>query len=313
MIENLLVCINAILPIFLIMGIGYLARRMGIIDKADIEKFNKAAFHVFVPFLIFYNVYSFDFSSAFSLKTILYIVLAVFAQCLLAMLFCHFYVKRFDCKSVVIQALFRASYTTLGIPLAKNLFGESALGPFALLLPIVVLQLNIMSVIILEIYSGKKDSPERLLTNIITNPLIVGAVLGLLFKFLPIRLPVLVDSMVSDMAKVATPLLMFLLGAFFNFKIERENMGYLTAICLARLIIFPLIVLSIAYLIGIRGPEFVAVIGVCATAVAPNSFSMIQQMGGNMELAGDSVVVTGALSPFTVFLWCFLFKSLQCF
>ena len=66
-------------------------------------------------------------------------------------------------------------------------------------------------------------------------------------------------------------------------------------------------------LLGFRDAAFVSLLGVFASPTAVNSFTMAQQMGGDAELAGDTVVVTSAVSMLTMFLWVFLFKSLGMF
>ena len=70
---------------------------------------------------------------------------------------------------------------------------------------------------------------------------------------------------------------------------------------------------ALGALLGFRDAAFVSLLGVFASPTAVNSFTMAQQMGGDAELAGDTVVVTSAVSMLTMFLWVFLFKSLGMF
>ena len=87
----------------------------------------------------------------------------------------------------------------------------------------------------------------------------------------------------------------------------------LTLAVAGRLVLVPGIFLTIGALLGFRGVEFAGLIGVFASSTAVASFTMAQQMGGDAELAGDIVVVTSALCPFTIFGWILLFKSLGMF
>lgn len=117
----------------------------------------------------------------------------------------------------------------------------------------------------------------------------------------------------QSVSGIASPLQLFLLGAFFQFSGLRRYARELTAVVAAKLIVFPGLFLGLGALLGFRDAAFVSLLGVFASPTAVNSFTMAQQMGGDAELAGDTVVVTSAVSMLTMFLWVFLFKSLGMF
>ena len=152
---------------------------------------------------------------------------------------------------------------------------------------------------------------KKLLLDILRNPLILGSVAGILFLALGIRLPEIVEKPVRDLGKAASPLMLFLLGAFFNFRISSGARGYLTAVCLGRLLVIPALTLSCAVLLGFRGVELVCLLAVFASPTAVASFTMAEQMGADAELAGNIVVSTSFLSAFTLFGWSFLLKMLS--
>ena len=172
---------------------------------------------------------------------------------------------------------------------------------------------NVLAVITLEAYNGKKPSVKKLLFEILKNPLIIGCTLGVLTLTLGIHLPVAVESAVSDMGKATSPMLLFLLGAFFRFSGSKGHMAELVAACVGRLIVIPGVALGVAALLGFRGVEFVTLLVVFSSSTAIASFTMAQQMGGDANLAGDIVVMTSALCSFTLFLWSFLSKQIGMF
>ena len=110
------------------------------------------------------------------------------------------------------------------------------------------------------------------------------------------------------MSAATSPVLLFLLGAFFQFKGMRSHWRELAAVCTGRLVLFPALFLSLAAALGFRGVDLVSLLGVFASSTAITSFTMAQQMGGDAELAGDIVVSTSALCSFTLFGWSLLFK-----
>ena len=118
---------------------------------------------------------------------------------------------------------------------------------------------------------------------------------------------------VRQMAAVSTPMMLFLLGAFFRFDALSRYRKQVVLGASMKLLVMPAIFLTLGYCLGFRGMEFAALLGVFATSTAVSSFAMTRQLGGDVELSGALIVVTSTLCPFTLFLWCFLFKSLGAF
>lgn len=312
--ENLMLSVNAVVPMFLVIAAGYLARYLNIIRLEDVPRFNKVAFRVFIPCLLFYNVYASDLSAAIRPRLMLFAVagvLIVYACAILA-------VRRFepmaDRKGVVAQGIFRSNFVIMGLPIAEALVGPENLGPISVLIAVVVPLFNLLAVITLESFRGGKPKPGHMLLQIITNPFVAGTLIGILFLLLKIRLPYFIEHAVQNLGSIGTPLQLFLLGAFFRFEGLKRYQKELTVITAVKLVITPAVMLTAAALLGFRGVEFVALIGIFAAPTAVNSFTMVQQMeAGDAELAGDIVMSTSAFCIPTFFLWIWLFKSLGIF
>ena len=311
--SNFLVCLNAILPIFLIMAVGYLCRHVGIIREGEPARFNAVAFRIFLPLSCFYNIYQSDLSRAVHPRLLLYAVVAVLLSIALSWWYGTRFVDRRDRKGVVIQGLYRSNFVIIGMPLATYLIDAPDYGPVAVLIAIVVPLFNVFAVITLETFNGEKVSRKKLVIDILKNPLIIGCIAGLVFLLLHIRLPSFAEKAVSDMAKAASPLMLFLLGASFRFSSMQGQARELIAVCVGRLIVIPAIFLTLAALLGFRGLDFVGLLCVFASCTAVSSFSMAQQMGGDADLAGNIVVMTSLLCSVTLFLWSFVFLSLGIF
>ena len=311
--NGILVCLNAIVPVFLVIGAGYLSKRLGVIREAEVPRMNAVAFRVFMLAMCFYNVYSSDLSSAIRPKLIAFSVIGIGIMYGCSWLYGTLFVRERPSRGVVIQGLYRSNYLILGLPIASGLAGGVDLGAVAVLGAVVVPIFNVLAVVTLEIYAGERPKIGKLLVDIAKNPLIVGSVLGLLFLLLGIRLPEMLEIGIRDLAKIASPLMLFLLGAFFRFDGVGSHRKQLAAVCLGRLVVFPALALTLACLLGFRGVEFVALLALFASPTAVASFTMAQQMGGDAELAGSIVVMTSLLCSFSFFCWSLLFKSLGLF
>ena len=148
---------------------------------------------------------------------------------------------------------------------------------------------------------------------ILNNPLIIATAAGILCLVLKVQFPKSIETAITGMAGVATPLMLFLLGAFFRFDSFGGSAKQISTTTAFKLIINPAIFLTIGYLLGFRGVEFAGLIGVFASSAAVSSFTMSQQMGGDAELAGGIVILTSIISCLTLFGWCTLFKTLGAF
>lgn len=304
---------NAVLPMCLIMALGYGTRRLGWIRREEISVINKIAFRIFLPCLLYYNVYCSDLSGSFDPLLMAYAVGGVLLTFGLAIGYTLLTEKLPERRGVMIQGIFRSNYVIMGIPVATALLGSDQLGTVSILIAVVVPLFNMLAVVVLEVFRGQKPKPLHVLGQIVKNPLVIGSVLGILTLAAGIRLPHILEQTIQSISAIASPLQLFLLGAFFQFSGLKTYRRELVTVSAAKLIVSPGLFLGLGALLGFRGVAFVSLIGIFASPTAVNSFTMAQQMGGDAELAGDIVVVTSAVSILTMFLWVFLFKSLGMF
>ena len=312
--ENFMLSVNAVAPMFLLLAAGFLSQKAGILSREDIPRFNRVAFRLFLPCLLFYNIYCSDLRASVNPKLMLFAVCGVLLVFGAAVLIVTFLVPREDWKGVIAQGIFRSNFVIMGIPIAQALVGPDQLGSVTILIAVVVPLFNFLSVYVLERFRGGKVQIGAVLLQVIRNPLIVSSLLGIAFQLLKIRLPGLLEGTVSTLGEIASPLQLFLLGAFFRFDSLGRYLKPLAAVTTIKLFVTPAIFLGTATLLGIRGGDFVGLIGIFASPTAVNSFTMVQQMKcGDTELAGDIVVMTSAVSIFSFFLWILVFKSLGVF
>lgn len=304
---------NAVLPMCLVMALGYGTRRLGWIRREEISAINKIAFRIFLPCLLYYNVYCSDLSGSFDPLLMAYAVGGVLLTFGLSLGYTLLTEKLPERRGVMIQGMFRSNYVIMGIPVATALLGADQLGTVSILIAVVVPLFNMLSVIVLEVFRGQKPKPLHILGQIAKNPLVIGSVLGILTLAAGIRLPHILEQTIQNISAIASPLQLFLLGAFFQFSGLKTYRRELVTVSAAKLIVSPGLFLGLGALLGFRGVAFVSLIGIFASPTAVNSFTMAQQMGGDAELAGDIVVTTSAVSILTMFLWIFLFKSLGMF
>lgn len=311
--ENLIFSINVVLPIFLLMCIGTFLRKIKLIDRVFLEKANNFAFSVLLPVLLFNNIYKSKLSESVNLKLIVFAVGIVLFIVGILFIVVPKIEKDNKNRGIIIQGLHRSNFVLFGLPLSKNIFGAENLGPVTTLTAIIIPLYNFLAVIILDWYSNDKSDYKKTIVSILKNPLIIGSVTGIAFAALSIKLPSFLEKTVSDVAGMATPLALIVLGGDIEIKNIGKNIKHIALITVGKLLVIPVFVLAAAMMFGFRGVELGALFSMVAPSISVSSYTMALQYDCNSELAGQLVFVTTLFSPLTIFVFIFALKTIGVF
>ncbi len=316
MLQNMTAALNAVLPSFVIIAVGMLVRRKGLVGETALNQFNSVAFRVFLATQLFKNVYDSSVEESFDAGLAVFMLVAVLLVTLLTALAIRRLEPLRERRGVMIQGIFRSNFVLLSLPLMQSLFGDAGSGMVSLMIALVVPLFNVLAVVVLETYAGKeKTDPKKILRGIVKNPLIDATMLSLLVKLsgLDLYRVSAIKSVLSSVAGAATPLCLFILGASFSLGGLKGAARSLWITVAGRLVAVPVVTIAAAALLGFRGPAL-GVIMVCFGApTAVSSYNMAREIGGDADLAAGIVVVTTALSCLTLFCWIVLLKTLGLF
>lgn len=308
--RSFIIAINAVMPFLIYIVFGYGVRVSGLADEAFMNKLNKVIFRAFFPLLMFNNLYKVEHGLVLNWKLAVTAVVSVLILQVLLILTVPRIVSGNSKRGVIIQAIYRSNFVLFGIPLTANLFGDKGAVLASMMVAIIIPVYNVTAVIILEMFHGGKTNPMALVKNVCTNPLILGALVGLIFYMLDIKLPSSVETPIGQFAALTTPLALFVLGGTMHFSAIGHNLKYIVPSMSLKLLVLPAIITVIATVMGFNNLERFILFEMYATPVATASYSMAQNMGGDGELAGQFVVLSTALSVFTIFLWVFFFTGI---
>ena len=307
--ENLILSLNVVLPLFITMSLGYFLKSLNMFDNNTLDTMNNITFKSFLPMLLFYNIYKTDLQGVFNLKLMIFSATCVIALYLILYLIVPLIEKDNKKRGALLQGLFRSNFVIFGIPITESLFGSEKVAVAALLIAVIVPLFNILSVIALETFRGGKPDFRKISIGIIKNPLIIASCLGILTLLLKIKIPTAMEKTISDVSKIATPLSLILLGASFKFDNIKKYLKQTTIAVVGKTILTPCIILPICIMFGYRGVELSTLMIIFAAPTAISSFTMAQQMDSDSELAGQIVVFTSAFCVVTVFMWIFILKQ----
>ena len=311
MLESFMVAFNAVAPFLILLGVGFAAVKLKLTDRPFMNRLNALNYKLFFPFLMFNNVYSARPENMPSVKLMLTGVISVTLLVVLLIIAVPRIVKENPRRGVIIQAIFRSNFIIYGIPLTTYVFGAERSSICGMMILIMVSLFNIAAVIVLEMFrEGGKVSAKKLLLGIIRNPILQGCIVGLVFYLLRIRLPSFLATPVSSLAGLATNLALVILGASLKFEELKKNSRTIGSVLLIRLILLPVVMVTVAYFIGLRGVELFLILMIFGTPVATSSYPMAQNMGGDGQLAGQLVFVSTVASLATIFVFIFTLSRL---
>ena len=308
--KELIFCLNATMPVFLLMLLGYVFRKVGVMDLGFADKMNRFVFLALLPVLLFKELSLSDFSAIWDLKYLLFCFFATFFS-IMIMCVTSAFLRDKSIRGEFIQAGFRSSAALLAYAFVQNVYGEAKI--VALMVIGAVPLYNVASVAILMLLRPKQGKLNRVvlrntLKGVVKNPLILGILAGMIWALLKIPQPIIMKKSISTFSAAATPLGLLALGASFDVKEVFSKIRPVVVSSSFKLIILTAIFLPIAIKFGFRDEKLVAVLGMLGSPTTPTSFTMAKGMGHNGALTSGTVMVTTIVSIFTLTGWLYILK-----
>lgn len=307
--DNILIAVNAVVPFLCYILFGYFVRVAGVVDEPFMRRMNQMVFRVFFPIMMFYNLYHHASQITPDKKLILVSVISVLLTILAAFLIVPRIVKENAKRGVIIQAIYRSNFVLFALPLSTNIFGDSGAAIASAMIAIIIPIYNIFAIMILEYFRGDDIRVLQLLKRVLSNPMIFGALVGLVFVVLGIPLPACIEKPIAQFSDLTTPLALFILGSTLHFSSLLDHAKYVIPTLAVKLFVLPACMLLVTLALQFEPVSRFVYLTMFATPVAAASYPMAANMGGDGALAGELVVASTAVSVVTLFLWIFVLKS----
>ena len=320
--QNLIFSLNATMPVFLMMCLGWFLRRIGLLDSVFASRMNRFVFRVALPVLLFQDLATEDFFSVWDPGYVAFCFAATLLSILLVTL-CSLPIRDIPARGEFIQASYRSSAALLGAAYIQNIYGSAGMTPLMIIGAVPLY--NIAAVVILTLTaqqpvpaSGSAALPEahrsslilRTVRSILTNPILIGIAAGLLWSLLRLPLPAIPSKVVGYVSATASPLGLIAMGASIDFhKIGGQLRASLSAVFF-KLIGLEALFLPLAMFLGFRTEKLVAILVMLGSPTTVTSFVMAKEMGHDGALSSGAVMITTIVSAFTLTFWIWLARSL---
>jgi len=311
--EQMLFSLNATIPVFLVMVAGYIFRRIHLMDESFVKTLNRFNFKVTLPVLLFRDISSSDFYSVWDTGYVLFCFFVTFVS-ISAIWICAGLIFRNKSRlGEFVQASYRSSAAVLGIAFIQNIYGTSGMAPLMIIGTVPLY--NIAAVLILS-FTGPdasgldRQSLKKSVKGILTNPIIIGIFLGMIFSLCRVDFPVMIDKTINNIAVLATPLALLGLGAGFEGKKAIKQVAPTAAATLLKLVILPAVFLPVAIHLGFTNEKLVAILVMLGSPTTASCYIMAKNMGHEGTLTSSVVVAATFFSSITLTGYLFILRSL---
>lgn len=292
--ENMFYALEVTGPVLAILLLGMCLRARGLLTEVLIEQSNQLVFKVAIPAFLFLAISTKPIVETFNAPLILYgigfTVFAAFAVWMVAPL-----LAQHEHRGVFTQNVFRSNMGIFGLALSLNAFGESVLAQAGVYLAVLTVIYNVLSVLVLS-----KGLSRQAMKSLLTNPLIIGCLFGLLFSATQWTLPKIIIKSLGYLADMALPMALLCIGGSMTWRSLISLPPVVLTATFCRLLVLPLLSVVLAVALGFRGHELGILFFMMAAPTASVAFVMAQQMTARAGSTAQIIAVSTLFAPVTI-------------
>ncbi len=303
--------ITTIVPIFLVVVIGWIARRKGFMPQEFWGPANRLVFYIAIPAMIFQAIARASLDRQFNPRLIVFTLLAASCGYLAGWLVARSWSLPANSRGSFIQCSGHGNLGYIGLAVAFYYLGEGGLVAASLLAGFVMILQNLLSVLALQSasHSANPGRPTILARQVLANPVIVAALAGISVSAFKIPIPLVVDRTLDILRAMALPTALLLIGASLSFDFIKSHKATVTAACLIKLILMPATGIILFKLAGFSSTTFLPALILLSSPTATIAYVMGSEMDGDADFAVAAISASTLISAVTFSLWLGIFNS----
>ena len=288
-----------ILPLFLIIFLGWLLFRLHVATEQWIKVLNEFAFYVGLPLLSFMNLYTLDlqaFGNAVLISNSIFMIAAIAVTVALTFLL------RFSRTSggvVILCALF-GNIAYMGYPVNEMVFGKDGLSVAVIVCAINTFFFFTFAIAAAQYRAGSNPNLRHVLLHIAKIPLLWAVVIGAIMGYFHIPLPAIVIKPLNMLASASSAVVLLALGVFMATLSLRRQIGQIALIAALKLVMLPLMFWLISLAFDMDTLQFSVSMLQASMPVGVSAFTIADNMKLDREVAASSVFATTLLSVLTL-------------
>lgn len=309
--NSFVTALNVVLPLLLLVLVGYGCKQKRFFSAETLKQMNKLVFTLLIPATLLKSILNSSIEDAIEPEYLLFMLAGVFTMITLAILISNKVCERKDQKGVMAQAIFRGNSVLFGIPVIQMLYPNEPIVLTTSMIALIVPIYNLCAVVTLQLHAGMKSDIKSLIVPVLKNPMVIATLVGFTIKLSGISMPVAVLKTIAEIGNAANPIGLIVLGASFELPAISQNLKKLSLIAGLRMIVCPLVMMSLAIALGYRQIELATVMVLFGAPTAVSSYATAVQMKGDGQLASQAVMLTTSISVITIFTWVFALTQMN--
>ena len=310
MLDNFLFSLNVVVPVFMVMFLGYVLKKQEVITSGFLKSGNKIVYYIGLPALLFRGVYTTNIGEFMDLRFILFTLISSIAAFFIIWGVSAIFLKDQPVLAAFAQGAYRGSFALLGTPLILNIGGADGMARAALVVVFVVPFFNVFSIMALSPCKGKSLSPLKLIWAVLKNPSNVMIAIGILLAVFEIEMPVMINGAINSTANLATPLALLCLGGGMVFHGFDAKFKYAMIASVIKVLVMPVLFITLAVVLGFRDYDLAVIMMLFGVPSAVVGYAMAAQMGGDTYIAGTIVVFSTIMSAVTITVFIYVLRVL---
>lgn len=298
---------KVVVLILLLLALGLLGKKAGILTPPRIDVLNKVAFYIALPALIFHSIYKRSLGAIFSLNLLLGFHITLIAILGLGWVI-HRRIESRAKRSVAITQSYHGNIGYMGLPIVAMTLGETGGARAGLLLGFGSTTQILLTMSLLVYINSTRPKITDEIKKVIFNPVILSLFFGIAFSLLGLSLPEVLDEGVSWVGRSALPIALLGVGASIELRDHWEDLDILSSVLILKIILMPLLGFLLFTLLGAGTLEVRTGVLMLGMPTAVSTFIYTKEVGGDERLASLNISLTTISSILPISVLIFLFS-----
>ncbi len=298
--------ITTIIPIFIIIIIGWFARWRGFIPPEFISPANRLVYYIAIPAMIFHSISKASLKTQFDVAVLAITLLSVLAVFAVAWSAGKINRVRRGQRGTFIQTAFHGNLGYIGLAVAYYFLGNEGFVRASIIAGFIMILQNFLAVVALQLNS---DSPSAagnrfdVALRILGNPVILSAMAGILFSLSGLRVPLIIDRSLDILSGFALPMALLVIGGSLSFELMQLRILRVLSSGFMKLILLPGLGFALYRLFGLASQDYLPGLILLASPTATIAYVMAKEMNGDTDFAVAAISISTMFSAITFTLW----------
>ena len=298
--------ITTIIPIFIIIIIGWFARWRGFIPPEFISPANRLVYYIAIPAMIFHSISKASLKTQFDAAVLAITLLSVLAVFAVAWSAGKITRIRLGQRGTFIQTAFHGNLGYIGLAVAYYFLGNEGFVRASIIAGFIMILQNFLAVVALQLNSDKPSATGNrfeVAFRILGNPVILSAMAGILFSLSGLRVPLIIDRSLDILSGFALPMALLVIGGSLSFELMQLRILRVLSSGFMKLILLPFLGFALYRLFGLASQAYLPGLILLASPTATITYVMAKEMNGDTDFAVAAISISTMFSAITFTLW----------